>query len=134
MANEYVIAIDIAARPDAVWEILGDPCGVPRWYRLYVGCEVEGDVRRLSRSDGVELVERLLDRDEARRYYAYEILSGAPLRSHWASFEVQDSGDGGSRVLWHTRAEPVDPAGDVEARLGPRQVEALRVLKGMLED
>jgi len=131
MANDYEVSIDIDAPPDAVWEVVGDPVGIPRWYTTYVECEAEGDVRRLRRADGGELVERLLERDEEGRSYAYEIVSGVPLTGHQASFEVRPQG-GGSRVIWRTRGEPVDGS-DLEARLAPRQLEALGSLKALIE-
>src|SRR5204863_8042121 len=70
MANDYAVSIDIDAPPEAVWAVVGDPVGIPRWYATYVACEVDGDVRRLRRADGGELVERILERDEPGRSYA----------------------------------------------------------------
>lgn len=132
MANRFSVSVDIAAPPDEVWRIVGDPCGVPRWYSAYRECEVEGDVRTLRRADGAVLVERLLERDEARRRYSYTVLSGVPLRSHLASFEVREA-PGGSRVVWTTEGEPEDPAADLEERLAARQGEALGVLRDLVE-
>lgn len=42
--------------------------------------------------------------------------------------------DGGSRVLWTTDAVTDDPDDDLEARLAPRQREALEGLRRLLED
>ena len=131
MANDYAVSIDIDAPPDAVWAVVGDPVGIPRWYATYVACEVDGDVRRLRRADGGQLVERILERDEPGRSYAYEITSGVPLTGHLASFEVRPEG-GGSRVIWRTRGEPEDGS-DLAARLAPRQLEALAALKELIE-
>lgn len=133
MANRFEVTVDIAASPDAVWQVVGDPCGVTRWYSAYVGCEVDGDMRTLRRADGAVLVERLLERDEDRRRYSYTVLSGVPLRSHHASFEVR-AAEGGSRVVWVTEGEPEDPAADLEARLAGRQREALASLRALIED
>jgi carbon monoxide dehydrogenase subunit G len=132
MANDFTVTIDIAAPPAAVWDVVGDPCGVTLWYPLYESCVVEGETRTLRRADGAELVERLLERDDERRFYSYSVLSGAPLRSHEASFEVLEAA-GGSRVAWRTRGEPSDPAADLEQRLADRQRDALGGLKALLE-
>lgn len=132
MANRFSVSVDIAAAPEAVWAVVGDPDAVPRFYPTYVSCAVDGDERRLLRADGGELVERLVDRDEARRFYSYSVVSGAPLRDHLASFEVV-AVEGGSRVVWSTSGTPEDPAADLEARLADRQREALSRLKALVE-
>ncbi|HSL64814.1 MAG TPA: SRPBCC family protein, partial [Gaiellaceae bacterium] len=105
---DWELSIEVDAPPDEVWAFIGDPTTVPRWYPKYVTCEVDGETRTLRSAEGAELVERLLERDEARRSYAYSVLSGAPVSAHRASFEVVPSG-AGSRVVWRTEAEPSDP-------------------------
>jgi mxaD protein len=131
MAEDYEITVEIAAPPEAVWAVIGDPLGVPRWYPTYVDSEVEGGMRRLHRADGVVLEERLLERDDATRYYSYEVVSGVPLRNHHASFRVEEA-PGGSRVVWTTRGETPD-GGDIRDRLEGRQREALEGLRALLE-
>lgn len=132
MANEYELAIDVDASPEATWAVVGDLTGVPRWFTKYTECTVDGDVRVLRNADGAELVETLLERDEAGRSYAYTVIAGPPLRSHRASFRVVPR-DGGSTILWHTNAEFLDPAIDTETRLAPAQREALERLKALCE-
>jgi uncharacterized protein YndB with AHSA1/START domain len=132
MANAFQVSVDVAAPPDAVWAIVGDPCGVPRWYAAYVDCEVSGDRRVLRRADGAELRERLVERDDARRFYSYSVLSGVPVRDHLASFEVLAT-EGGSRVVWTTSGVPEDPSADLEARLAGRQAAALADLRALIE-
>ena len=128
----WALTIDIDAPPDAVWAFIGDPTTVPRWYPKYVSCEVEGDARTLRTAEGAELRERLLERDEARRFYSYSVVSGAPVASHLASFEVVPEG-AGSRSRWATRAEPADPAVDLRARLHASQTDALARVKEIVE-
>jgi len=132
MANAFQVSIDVDAPPEVTWGIVGDPAGVTRWYPLYTGCEVRGDVRTMRRADGSEVVERLLERDEARRYYAYSVISGVPLTEHRASFEVL-ARDGASTVVWHTAGVPQDPSSDLETRLAGRQLEALQGLRDLAE-
>lgn len=126
------LTIDVDAPPDRVWEFVGDPTTVPRWYPKYVSCAVDGDTRVLRSAEGAELREALLERDEARRYYAYSVLSGAPVASHRASFEVV-ARDGGSTVVWITEAEPSDPSVDLEGRLTATQTDALARIKEIVE-
>jgi len=128
----WELTIDVDASPDAVWAFIGDPTTVPQWYPKYVSCEVDGDTRVLRSAEGAELREALMDRDEDRRFYAYSVLSGAPVASHRASFEVAAVGEG-SRVIWSTDAEPFDPSVDLEARLTPTQTDALARVKRIVE-
>lgn len=130
MANAFQVSIDIDAPPAAVWEVIGAPDGVIRWYPQYVGCVTEGDIRTLTRADGGIVTERLLERDEARRYYSYSVTSGVPLKSHRASFEVAARGDG-CTVLWNTEGEPLEEGADLEARLAARQRDALEGLRAL---
>lgn len=132
MPEPFSVAVDVAASPDQAWAVVGDPCGVTRWYPLYVSCTVEGDVRTLQRADGAELVERLIDRDEERRTYSYSVISGLPLRYHHARFTV-DPAPGGCRIIWETTAEHRDVLVDMKERLAGRQREALEGLKALLE-
>jgi len=128
----WELTMDVDAAPEAVWGLVGDLTSVPRWYPKYVACEVEGDTRVLRNAEGGELVERILERDDAGRRYAYSVVSGAPVRSHRASFEVRDRGEG-STIVWRSEAEPTDPAVDIEARLSPTQADALRRMKELVE-
>jgi carbon monoxide dehydrogenase subunit G len=128
----WALTVDVDAPPDVVWAFIGDPTTVPRWYPKYVACEVDGDHRVLRTAEGGELHERLLERDDARRFYSYSVTSGAPVASHLASFEVTAEGDG-SRVRWATQAEPLDPATDIRERLTATQTEALQRVKRIVE-
>lgn len=132
MGRTYEVSIDIDASAEATWEVVGDPCGVTRWYPLYISCQVDGDTRIFERSDGATVVERMMNRDDANRSYEYQVLSGVPLREHHARFEVRER-PGGSTVVWRTTAVPDDPGADPEERLAPRQREALVGLKRLLE-
>lgn len=128
----WAVTIDVDAPPDVVWAFIGDPTTVPRWYPKYVSCDVDGDSRVLRSAEGAVLVERLLERDDERRFYSYSVLSGAPVRTHLASFEVTAEG-AGSRIRWATQAEGLDPDMDMEARLSGTQVDALARVKAIVE-
>lgn len=132
MRTAFSVSVDVAVTPEEAWAVIGDPLAVPRWYPTYVDCTLTGDVRVLRRADGAELVERLLERDDDGRSYAYSVISGVPLRYHRASFRVEPRG-AGSRIVWHTDAEHNDPDVDMQERLADRQREALGGLKALLE-
>ncbi|HMO00660.1 MAG TPA: SRPBCC family protein [Miltoncostaeaceae bacterium] len=125
--------IDVDAPASATWDLVGDPTSVPRWYPKYETADVTGGQRILRNADGGELVETLDDRDDDARRYSYTVVSGAPVSSYHASFEVQER-EGGSRVVWTVEAEPKDPSVDLEARLVPSQEDALRRIKEIVED
>jgi uncharacterized protein YndB with AHSA1/START domain len=124
--------IDVDAPASATWDLLGDPTSVPRWYPKYETADVVGGQRILRRADGGELVETLDARDDDARTLSYSVISGAPVSSYHATFEVRER-EGGSRVVWTVVAEPSDPAVDIEARLVPTQEEALRAIKAIVE-
>jgi uncharacterized protein YndB with AHSA1/START domain len=124
--------IDVDAPASSTWDLVGDPTSVPRWYPKYETADVAGGQRILRNADGGELVETLDDRDEAARRYSYSVVSGAPVASYHATFEVQER-EGGSRVVWTVEAEPKDPSVDLEARLTPTQEDALRRIKEIVE-
>lgn len=133
MANAFSVSIDIAASPAEVWAVIGAD-QVPRWYSQYTASVTHGDIRTLTRADGSQVVERLLARDEERRWYSYSVVSGVPLRSHFASFEVADDGAGGARVIWHTEGEPLEEGQDLETRLADRQRAALEGLRALFTE
>ena len=73
MANAVESRVDVAMSADGSWTVVGDLTGVPDWYPLYTSCEMDGDVRTASPSDGVvgvhpdpevDLVERLAGRQQ----------------------------------------------------------------------
>lgn len=132
MANEYTLTIDVDAPPDVTWSVVGDVTAVPKWFAKYVECNVDGDIRTLRSAEGAEVVERLLERDDLARTYAYTVTAGPPLRSHRASFTVVPR-EGGSTIVWHTRAEFLDESIDAEDRLAAGQRAGLERLKALCE-
>lgn len=129
---EWSLSVDVDASPADTWAFVGDSTSVPRWYVKYETAEVTGTTRILRNSGGGELVESLDSRDDERRTYSYTVLSGAPVSSYHASFEVQER-EGGSRVVWRVAAEPTDPSVDIQARLVPTQTAALQRMKEIVE-
>ena len=54
MGADFGAEIHIAVPAATAWELVGDPCGVPRWYPLYLRCTVEDGIRTLERADGAQ--------------------------------------------------------------------------------
>lgn len=131
MGADWDVHIDLPVSPADAWAVVGDPCGVPKWYPLYERCTLEGNMRTLERGDGAVLVEELLTRDDDTMTYSYAVTGGLPLAEHEASFAVVPT-DGGCRVVWHTHAVHEDSSIDMEERLADRQRDALEGLRTLL--
>jgi carbon monoxide dehydrogenase subunit G len=132
MGADFGVEIDVAVPAAQAWELVGDPCGVPQWYPLYISCTLDGNVRTLARADGAVLVEEMLTRDDDAMTYTYAVTDGLPLAEHEASFTVVPT-DSGCRIAWNTHAVHEDPSIDMEERLVDRQMEALQGLRDVLE-
>lgn len=133
MANDFEVGVDVAVPPDVAWQLAGDPARVGEWFGAVAECSVEGDVRRATMRHGAVLVEKLIDRDEAGRSYAYTVVEGIPgLTSHRAVMRVVEA-PGGSRVLWSQSATSDVEGYDIEARLGKVMTAALENLRDQLE-
>ena len=114
-------SIRINAPPDAVWAVLGDFNGLPRWlsfieYRqIVVGNNNEvGAIRLVTRRNGTKVTERLLEYDPHNMRLAYTYVDGAVMSSdYFPLLTVKDGGNGTSLVEWSARfkrlAYAVDP-------------------------
>ncbi|HVX19892.1 MAG TPA: SRPBCC family protein [Acidimicrobiales bacterium] len=98
------VEIEVAAPPDAVWAKVGDFAGVGAMFPALEGLRLEGDDRVLTMF-GMEIRERLVDRDDAARTLTYAIVDGVPVERHQATVSVAPSGDG-SLVTWSVEATP----------------------------
>jgi carbon monoxide dehydrogenase subunit G len=97
--------IDIARSADEVWKVVGDFGGIAGWMPGIESCTVDGDVRTISMS-GLEIGERLAQRDDGGRVLVYGIASGpAPVDHHEATITVTPAGSG-SHVTWAVDVEP----------------------------
>lgn len=132
MGNAFESRVDVAVSADDAWAVVGDLTSVPDWYPLYTSCEMDGDVRTASRSDGAVLTEYVFGVDPDSRSYSYTVLSGVPLLAHRASFRVEERGDEAT-IVWSTAGVHPDPEVDLAERLAGRQQEALEGLKALLE-
>lgn len=114
----------IAAPPDEVWAVAGDFGGLASWMPGVESCTVDGDERVVA-TMGIEIVERLLRRDDDARSLAYTITAGPmPLELHEAEITVHDD-PGGSRVTWEVTIVP-DELAEVFGNIYQSSLDALR--------
>lgn len=104
-------SIRINAPPPAVWAVVGDYDGSPRWLPLVERSEIVlgtnnevGAIRLITRRNGTRVTERLLEHDSVAMRMAYTYVDGAVMASdYFPVITVRDSGDGGSIVQWSAR-------------------------------
>ena len=133
MANDFEVDVDVAVPPDVAWALAGDPVRMREWFGPISDVTVDGDRRTATMVNGAQLVERLVDRDDAARTYSYVVESGIPgLTSHRATIQVEEA-PGGSRVRWSQTATSDVEGYDIEARLSGVMSAALGELRDRLE-
>ena len=133
MANDFTVSVDIAASPDTVWKVAGDPLGIAEWFAPAASCEPTPGGRKVTMQSGAVLLEDLVDRDDAARRYSYVVTEGIPgLTSHRATISVDETPTG-SCVSWRQTATSDDPDYDIELRLRAPLANALGGLKTLLE-
>jgi mxaD protein len=109
-ANELTAgqSIRINAPPEAVWAVLGNFNGQPRWLPLIERSEIVlgnnnqvGAIRLVTRRNGTKVTERLLEYDPRSMRIAYTYVDGAVMASdYFPVVTVKDGGDGTSIVEW----------------------------------
>lgn len=133
MSNDFEVGVDVAVAPDAAWTLAGDPVRIIEWFDPVVEVMVAGDERTATLGNGAVLVERIVERDDSARSYAYEVVSGIPgITSHRATIRVTEA-PGGSRVWWRQTATSDVEGYDIEARLAQVMLAGLGNLRAMLE-
>jgi uncharacterized protein YndB with AHSA1/START domain len=109
-------SISIDASPESVWAIAGNFVGLPRWFasiesaKVVLGKNNEvGCIRLLTRVNGTQVEERLLDYNPWDRSMTYTYAGGQPLFSdYFATLTVVDAGNGTSKVEWKARMTRLD--------------------------
>lgn len=97
-------SVSVAADPDAVWALIGDPAGISEWHPVIASSPVDGDLRHCVTADGAKLEERIIER--GHHFFTWELLeSPLPMTDYSARLSVAAS-DGGSTITWTATAEP----------------------------
>jgi uncharacterized protein YndB with AHSA1/START domain len=105
----------LAAPPAAVWRLLSDHEGMPRWMpvrevvRRRDGAPDPDGIGaiRTVKSGGLAFDEEIVDSKPAERL-EYRVLGGAPLREHRGVVRLSAEG-GGTRLLWTVGFRPMIP-------------------------
>ena len=120
--------IEIAASPDAVWQLIGGFNSLPDWLPYIPESHLSegGRVRTLANPNGETIVERLIAFDQATRSYSYVILQAPfPVTDYLSTLQVKPTNDGkGSRVEWSGRFTPN----------GVSEQEAAKLFQGIYDD
>ncbi|HYZ92179.1 MAG TPA: SRPBCC family protein [Actinomycetota bacterium] len=97
-------AFDVSA--DQMWQRVGDFHRLQTWLPGIEKEEKEGDARRLTMGNGMQMVEKLLDQSE--KQYTYTISEGPlPIQNYVSTLRVRDAGDNACVVEWESEFDPV---------------------------
>ncbi len=120
--------VTIDRTPDDVWAVVGRFEGLDEWMPGIDSCEMDGDVRMLQ-SQGMELHEKLVHRDEDAKTISYSLVkSPMPLEHHLATISVEPDG-AGSKLTWSHEVRPDEMA----AVFGPVYEGSVQAVKQQLE-
>ena len=97
-------SVELAASPDMVWSLIGQ--FRLEWHTAVARTRLTGtgigQLRRVDTRDGREIVERLEEVDNARRFYRYSLVAGVPASHYTGTIEVTPKGNG-SVVAWRVQ-------------------------------
>lgn len=143
-------SIVIAAKPDAVWEVVGEFAGIGSWHPDVArsegsGGNGSGGQRKVTLKAGGILNEGLDEMSATGRSYSYRLsdpdLKALPVSSYSATLTVSPEGDG-SRVEWlgrfyrgDTGNEPPEDLSDEAGRTAMNRyfADGLKGLKAKVE-
>jgi hypothetical protein len=88
--------------PDAMWAKIGDFCGIGQWHPAVAKCTLsdDGKTRTLELKGGGTIVEKLVNRDDAKHRYTYTIESSPLPVDHYRSTIMVAKAGNGSKVVW----------------------------------
>jgi len=96
--------VDLA--PEELWARVADAGKVSELLGAVAESSLDGDIRRVTMTDGRELTERIISVDHDNRRVAYTVLDGIPVDFHAASMQVLDAGGGRATLRWITNVVP----------------------------
>jgi uncharacterized protein YndB with AHSA1/START domain len=88
--------VRVARPPDEVWAVVSDPVGITDWFPGIASCTLDGSVRHVVTTNGIEVDEEIVTNDAGLRRFQYRIPAGGvvPYERHLATIDVLDDGDG----------------------------------------
>jgi len=105
-----------SASVDAVWQKIGDFCGISQWHPAVAKCELSADKkdRTLTLKGGGTIVEHLVRWSDKMHAYTYKITSGPlPVENYESTLHVSKAKSGsGSVISWrgHYKAKGASDA------------------------
>ena len=105
--QNVAFAVDLAAPPEQVWELIGGFGG--HWHPLIANITLTGSgvgqLRTIETIDGKQIIERLDAMDTAQRSYRYTSIAGIPATDYTGVLDVKPKGNGSS-VEWRVQYMP----------------------------
>jgi uncharacterized protein YndB with AHSA1/START domain len=88
--------VRVARKADEVWAVVSDPVGITQWFPGLADCTLDGSVRHVVTTTGVEVDEHIVTSDAGLRRFQYRIPPGGvvPYEHHLATIDVLDDTDG----------------------------------------
>lgn len=110
-------SVELKATAQDVWQSISDFGSLwhPLVAQLTLTGEGPGQLRRIETIDGKIMIERLSERDEAKKMYRYALVSGIPANPFNGTLSVQATETGAS-VTWSVSYRP-EGQGDLIVRL-----------------
>jgi uncharacterized protein YndB with AHSA1/START domain len=120
--------VRIAAPPDAIWALVGDPARVQEWFPGIESCTVDGTTRVIVTGAGLPMPEEILTIDPLQRRFQYRITVPF-IVEHLSTIDVFDLDDGTCLVSYSADANPSTMALVIAGAAG----NALAYLKTQME-
>src|SRR5579863_360850 len=111
---------------DAVWQKIGDFCGIGQWHPAIAKCDLSADKkdRTLTLKGGGTIVEHLVRWSDKTHSYTYKIVSGPlPVDNYESTIRVSKSGSG-SVISWR---------GHYSAKSGTTDADAKKAIDGVYD-
>lgn len=102
----------VSARLESVWEVVSDAAHVADWFPAMRTSFGDQTRRTVVLTDGSELVEEVVTRDEALRRFQYRVVGGdLPVEQHLGTVDVIEVSPESTLVVYSTEIEPESLAG-----------------------
>jgi hypothetical protein len=104
---------------DAVWQKIGDFCGISNWHPAIAKCELSADKkdRTLTLKGGGTIVEHLVSWSDKTHSYTYKIVSGPlPVDKYTSTLRVTAAKSGSGSVISWRGHYVAKGASDAEAK------------------
>jgi uncharacterized protein YndB with AHSA1/START domain len=119
----------LSAPAEKVWDVVGDAGGVSRWFPSVEQSSLEGSIRHVTLTNGLEVTEEIVTCDNETRRLQYRVVSGLPTTFHLATLDVIEVDDAHSLVVSGVNVEPDEFA----PRLASSVETAFQLLKSIVE-